>query len=175
MKLIPNGSNAMLRRLVISGYRSLRDVDIALGQLTIVTGANGSGKSSLYRALRLIGDVAQGRIIPSLAAEGGLGSTLWAGPESFSRGMLRGEARIQGTVRSKPISLKLGFSSDEYGYAIDLGLPIPDRSAFHRDPQIKTEAAWTGEILHRRSAFAQRRGSAVRLRGSSDWHNRSPA
>jgi hypothetical protein len=36
-----------------------------------VTGANGARKSSFYRALRLLADVAQGRAIASLAAEGG--------------------------------------------------------------------------------------------------------
>jgi len=61
----------MITKIAISGYRSLRDVRIALGALNVVTGANGSGKSSLYRALRLLADVAQGRIIQSLAAEGG--------------------------------------------------------------------------------------------------------
>src|SRR4051812_38082204 len=72
-----------LTRLCISGYRSLRDVRLELDPLTVVTGANGSGKSSLYRALRLLADIAQGRIIESLAIEGGLPSALWAGPESF--------------------------------------------------------------------------------------------
>ena len=41
----------MMTRLAISGYRSLRDIRVALGALNVVTGANGSGKSSLYRAL----------------------------------------------------------------------------------------------------------------------------
>jgi len=76
----------MITRLAISGYRSLREIKVTLGALNIVTGANGSGKSSLYRALRLLADIAQGRIIQSLAAEGGLESTLWAGPEALSRG-----------------------------------------------------------------------------------------
>lgn len=70
----------MLRTLAISGYRSLRDVRVELGALNVVTGPNGSGKSSLYRALRLLADIAQGRITRSLALEGGLTSTLWAGP-----------------------------------------------------------------------------------------------
>ena len=81
-----------------------------LGPLNVVTGANGSGKSSLYRALRLLADIAQGRIIQSLAAEGGLHSTLWAGPESLSRAVKRGDHPVQGTVRKNPISLKLGFA-----------------------------------------------------------------
>ena len=54
-----------------------------------VIGSNGSGKSSLYRALRLLADVAQGRVVASLAGEGGLASTLWAGPEKFSRALTR--------------------------------------------------------------------------------------
>jgi predicted ATPase len=48
----------MMTRLAISGYRSLRDVRLALGELNVVTGANGSGKSSLYRALKLLAEIA---------------------------------------------------------------------------------------------------------------------
>ena len=114
-----------ITRLCISGYRSLRDVRLELAALTVVTGANGSGKSSLYRALRLLADIAQGRIIQSLAVEGGLPSALWAGPEAFSRRMKSGDQPVQGTRRTGPVSLKLGFSSDDYGYAIDLGIPLP--------------------------------------------------
>ncbi len=44
----------MITRLAISGYRSLRDIVLELAPLTIVTGANGSGKSSLYRSLKLL-------------------------------------------------------------------------------------------------------------------------
>jgi predicted ATPase len=61
----------MITKVAIFGYRSLRDIKLSLGALNLVTGANGSGKSSLYRALRLLADIAQGRIIQSLAAEGG--------------------------------------------------------------------------------------------------------
>ncbi len=75
----------MLRTLAISGYRSLRDLVLPLAGLNLVTGPNGSGKSSLYRALRLLAETAQGRVVSSLAREGGLPSTLWAGPETISR------------------------------------------------------------------------------------------
>src|SRR5215470_8144682 len=93
-------ARSMLTKIAIAGYRSLRDVRLALGPLNVVTGANGSGKSSLYRALRLLADIAQGRNIQSLAGEGGLQSTLWAGPQSFSRAVRRGEHPVQGTVRT---------------------------------------------------------------------------
>jgi predicted ATPase len=161
----------MITRLAISGYRSLRDIRLALGPLNVVTGANGTGKSSLYRALKLLADIAQGRVIQSLAAEGGLQSTLWAGPEDFSRKMKAGAEPVQGTVRSKPVGLKLGFAGKDYGYAIDLGLPPPPSdSLFARDPEIKAESVWTGELLGRANAFAERRGPHVRIRrDSGEW------
>jgi predicted ATPase len=154
----------MIRTIAVSGYRSLRDIRLGLGALNVVTGANGAGKSSLYRSVRLLADIAQGRIIQSLAAEGGLHSTLWAGPEQLSRAMKRGEQPVQGTLRQNAISLKLGFSGDDYGYAIDLGLPIPSGSQFGRDPAIKTESQWNGETLTRTNVFAARNGPSVRIR-----------
>jgi predicted ATPase len=161
----------MISTLAISGYRSLRDICIGLDGLNVVTGANGSGKSSLYRALRLLADIAQGRVIQSLALEGGLQSTLWAGPEAFSRAMQQGRQPVQGVVRKNPVSLKLGFSGDDYGYAIDLGLPpqMPP-SAFNSDPEIKLESMWTGKVLRRANLFAERAGPSVRVRdGGGKW------
>lgn len=163
----------MITCLAVSGYRSLRDVTLALGRLNVVTGANGSGKSSLYRALRLLSDVAQGRAIASLAAEGGLASTLWAGPEQFSRAMRSGTHQVQGTVRSGPVSLKLGFASEDLGYAIDLGLPIPSHTRFSHDPEIKVEAVWSGPTMGRANLLADRHGPLVRVRssGSGSWRD----
>ena len=45
----------VISQLAVSGYRSLRDIKLLLAPLTIITGANGTGKSSVYRALRLLG------------------------------------------------------------------------------------------------------------------------
>ena len=160
----------MIRALAISGYRSLRDLRVELGSLNIVTGANGSGKSSLYRALRLLADIAQGRVVQSLAHEGGLRSTLWAGPESIGRAVKSGRYAIEGTRRQGPVSLKMGFADEDYGYAIDLGLPIPSTSQFNHDPQIKAEAIWTGALLGRNNALALRAGPSARLRAKSgEW------
>jgi predicted ATPase len=154
----------MITKLAISGYRSLRDVTLALGPVNVITGPNGSGKSSLYRALRLLADVAQGRVIQALAAEGGLNSTLWAGPETLSPAMKRGEVPVQATVRKGPVAVRLGFSGEDYGYAIDLGLPTPSSSLFSRDPAIKVESVWTGETLGRANDIALRNGPLVKLR-----------
>ncbi|SMC25263.1 Predicted ATPase [Andreprevotia lacus DSM 23236] len=159
----------MLHTLAIANYRSLRNLIAPLGRLTVVTGANGSGKSSLYRALRLLAETAQGGVIPSLAREGGLDSTLWAGPETISQAMRRGDVPLQGTVRNEPVALKLGFASEEFGYAIDLGLPIPGRTMFGGDPAIKRESIWAGPLYRPASALVERNNAVVKLRDGRSW------
>src|SRR5215471_8701008 len=158
----------MLTTLAISNYRSLRNLVVPLERLNVVTGANGSGKSSLYRALRLLADTAQSRVVPSLAQEGGLQSTLWAGPESISRSVKRGDHPVQGTMRERPINLRLGFASVEFGYLIDLGLPAPGNSAFSLDPQIKRECIWHGLVLRPSTMLVDRRGPLVRIHSGND-------
>ena len=99
----------VLTTVAIENYRSLRNLRLPLKPLNVVTGANGTGKSSLYRALRLLADCASGRVISSLAREGGLESVLWAGPEHLAAAVRSGRHPVQGTVRSGPISLQLGL------------------------------------------------------------------
>ena len=159
----------MLNTLAVSGYRSLREFVVPLERLNLVTGPNGSGKSNLYRALRLLAETAQGRVIPSLAREGGLQSTLWAGPETFSGAVLRGDQPVQGGGRTKPVSLRLGFAGGDFSYAIDLGLPPPPTGAFGHDPEIKRECIWSGPTLRPSAVLVDRRGPLVKSRDGKDW------
>ncbi|MBY4789975.1 AAA family ATPase, partial [Burkholderia dolosa] len=156
-----------LKTLAVANYRSLRELIVPLAALNVVTGPNGSGKSSVYRALRLLADTAQGRVIPSLAREGGLPSTLWAGPERFSRAMLAGDAPVTGTVRNRPVSLKLGFACGDFGYAIDLGLPVPSGSQFALDPVVKRECIWAGDVLRPSPLLVDPHGAQIRTRTAS--------
>src|SRR6267154_4932949 len=154
----------MLTTLAISNYRSLRNLIVPLGRLNVITGPNGSGKSSLYKSLRLLADTAQGRVVTSLASEGGLQSTLWAGPESISRAVRRGDYAVEGTRRKHRVSLRMGFASDEFGYLIDLGLPPPGKSAFSLDPEIKQECIWHGPTLRPMAMLVDRQGALGRIR-----------
>ena len=133
----------------------------------MVTGANGTGKSSLYRALRLLADCGRGEAIGSLAREGGLQSVLWAGPEQPRSPAA--PARTQGTNRTRPVSLELGYAADDFGYLIDLGLPqdAGHRSEFGRDPEIKREAVFAGPVLRPASTLVRRTRAHAEARSES--------
>ncbi|MGO9661659.1 MAG: AAA family ATPase [Acidimicrobiales bacterium] len=68
-----------LRRLWVRNYRSLVDVALEPARLTVLVGENGSGKTNLYRALRLLCRGAEGRLATTLLEEGGMPSVLFAG------------------------------------------------------------------------------------------------
>ncbi|MCK2031295.1 MULTISPECIES: AAA family ATPase [Microbacterium] len=156
----------MLTTLAVSGYRSLVDVVVPLDPLTVITGANGTGKSNLYRALRLLAATGHGRAVAAVAREGGLDSVLWAGPETP-----QGEG-AQGTRRTRPISVRLGIAADEVGYLIDLGLPQTDaRSLFTRDPEIKREQLFSGPFARPGTLFVDRQRGGVRVRGDDGWES----
>ena len=149
----------MIDTLAVANYRSLRSLVVPLARCTVVTGPNGSGKSNLYRALRLLADMARNGAVAALAREGGLASTMWAGPG-----------------RSGPVSLKLGFAGEEFGYAADLGLPQENNTAFALDPEIKSEAVWAGPVLRPAALTADRSGPQVRLRDDAGrWRTASTA
>src|SRR5829696_3215342 len=99
-----------IRALHVSGYRSVRDVRLALSRLNVLVGPNGCGKTNLYRAMYLLAAAAGGHLARTLADEGGMPSALWAG------------ARAKGPVR-----MTLGVELDEVTYELAAGLipPVP--------------------------------------------------
>jgi len=159
----------MIEALSVRNYRSLLDITLPLAGLNVITGANGSGKSNLYRALRLLSHTATGDVVSALAAEGGLPSTFWAGPETFSRAMRSGEHPVQGGPRNKVKRLSMGFASDSLSYLVELGLPEPSSSAFRLDPEIKRECIWHGPVYRAASCLVDRKGPAVKVRDGRRW------
>lgn len=157
----------MIQLVAVRGYRSLREVVLPMAPVTVVTGGNGSGKSSLYRALRLLGATATTGVVEPLARDGGLERVLWAGPEMISGAMRRGEVPVQGgSKRSAPISLGLGVVTDDLGYLIDIGLPVPSRTIFTKDPVIKREEIFAPPLFRPASRLASRKGRGVTVTGA---------
>lgn len=160
----------MITTLAIANYRSLREIVMPLGRMTVVTGTNGSGKSNLYKALRLLAESASGRIINAMAEDGGLESSIWAGPERITRGMRSGEVPVQGGPRQDVVRLKMGFAAEEFGYCTSLGLPPPSAtSKFQLDPEIKRECIWAGPFYRPASSLVDRAGPVVKVRSGRQW------
>ena len=160
----------MIRTVAVQGYRSLRDLILPLGQLSVITGANGSGKSSVYRSLHLLADSALNSVVASLAREGGLPSTFWAGPQTIARSVRQGTHAVEPLANRKVASLKLGFGGDMYGYSIDLGYPPspPPATMFELDPHVKRECIWHGPVYRKASALVDRRNNFVWLATTRD-------
>ncbi len=149
----------MLSEFHAAGYRSLRKIRFPVGRLGVFVGANGVGKTNLYRALQLLQASAAGTLSRELAAEGGMDSALWAG-----------ERDPRKPVR---LTLEAGFASvpsaaPEYVYEVSLGLAYsvrldPRSAAFAREAQVKEETL-TFRHRGRNQKLLERRGPAVTAR-----------
>ena len=87
--MAPGTAGPVMSTLAVENYRSLRHLVVPLAGLNVVTGANGSGKSSLYRALRLLADAARNGAVAALAREGGLPSFSPPDPNAASANLGR--------------------------------------------------------------------------------------
>lgn len=146
----------------IAGYRSLHEISFAPGQLTVVTGGNGVGKSNVYRALELVHAAAHGRLAWTLAREGGLDSVRWAGPEQ-----VRGEAakranrKIEGTRRKHVVRVRFGVQLSFACYEMALGVPVD--GAFPGDPEVKEEWLWHAPRRRPSNTWMTREGPGARV------------
>lgn len=104
-----------LKRLKVQGFRSLRDVDLELRDLTVLIGANGSGKSNLLSLLRLVHAAVSTDLQFRIATDGNASSVLHYGPKHTNE--IRVDLEIGG-----------GPESSEYGFT--LSLAAPDRLIF---------------------------------------------
>ncbi len=138
-----------LTELEISGYRSLRNIQLPLQQLNVVTGPNGSGKSNLYRSLWLIAQICEGSFAKSIAKEGGFLSAMWAGPRLNHK---------------KPFRMSLGFSTDDVTFQLVTGFPQPSGSLFCFDPEIKEEVIWVGPQRRKASTLLERKAGLTWFR-----------
>ena len=68
-----------IKQLDIAGFRSLKNVSWQPGDLNVVIGQNGTGKSNLLRMLELIAASAEGQLSNSIRANGGMQSMAWDG------------------------------------------------------------------------------------------------
>ena len=71
-----------LKRIVIEGFTSIRSASVALGQLNILVGANGAGKSNFVQSLELLGRIVEGELGLFVGLNGGASALLTSGDEA---------------------------------------------------------------------------------------------
>ena len=150
-----------VRAFEAKSFRSLKAIHYPVSNLDVFVGANGVGKTNLYRTLELLRSAAANTLAHDLSQEGGLASAMWAGPRGRSEA-----ARIR---------LAVGLSAEPesqsakalYRYEVEVGFPPPAASAsFQAEPQIKTEAvSFVGGS--RTARLMERRGPSVMARAES--------
>ncbi|MDP3300201.1 MAG: AAA family ATPase [Phenylobacterium sp.] len=143
-----------VRDFSASGYRSLQKITYPMSRLDVFVGANGVGKSNLYRALDLLQAAAQNQLGARLASEG-LDLAMWAGPRKA-----RDPARIALSVTlAAP-----GGRNSAFRYEVEVGFPQRvTAAAFNLEPQVKVETL-TYLSGQRRSRLVERRNAAVMAR-----------
>jgi predicted ATPase len=125
----------MIKQIHVAGYRSVRELELDLQPINVLTGPNGCGKSNLYNSLVLIGRAVQGQFARAIAEEGGTPSVFWAGGE-----------RIRYQRKKPPKRVVLSFTGEDFGYELQAGLPSMSEHAlgtkFELDPRVKEEFIW---------------------------------
>ncbi len=71
-----NDSAVRFGQLTVRGFRRLQDVKLSLRPLSVMIGANGTGKTSILDVLSLLAYSAQGRLSSSLSELSGLANVL---------------------------------------------------------------------------------------------------
>ncbi|MCB9740840.1 MAG: AAA family ATPase [Deltaproteobacteria bacterium] len=104
-----------LRRLRVAGLGSLRDVTLHPGRLTVLIGANGSGKSNVLKALNMVPLLPARGLQRFIGQAGGASALLHYGPQ-----------------QTESIELELDFALDghTYGYRASLGFAAGDKLLF---------------------------------------------
>lgn len=133
--------------LSIQGYRSIQNLRLSMDTVNVISGANGCGKSNLYKAVYLLAKAVNGELSKTLALEGGMPSVLWAGNKK------------QTTQTKASVRLVLSLQTDDLNYEISCGLPKPTLSKFRLDPEVKEEYVWFGDSRRPSNTLIERQGA----------------
>jgi predicted ATPase len=77
--------SVILKRIEISGYKSIAHVEIELGRLNVLIGANGAGKSNMLQSLGLFHALAHGTRDRYVSRTGGASAILHGGPKRTNK------------------------------------------------------------------------------------------
>jgi len=124
----------MLRRVALSGVKSIKSMDLELRPLNVLIGANGAGKSNLISFFKLLNEMMAGRLQLHIATTGRAQSLLHFGPKVTPQIEARLEFKSEGGINTYEMILvhAVGDSlvfADETVATYATGIERPTRSA----------------------------------------------
>lgn len=147
-----------LTEIHIAGYRSIRTIRFPVRQLSVLVGANGVGKTNLYRALELVRAAATGDLAREIAREGGLASVMWAGER---RAVDQPRLSLAVTLDDLDGGTRYGVEASlPRVYELETGYPSVTDAAFAEEAMVKAETL---------TLDARRRVALMDRKGPSAW------
>ena len=143
-----------LQRVKLSGFKSIREMDLELRALNVLIGANGAGKSNLISFFKMLNEMMAGQLQTFIATSGHAHSFLRFGPKVTSE--IR--ARLEFSVEVRAAT---GAATDVYEFR--LAYAAADQLVFAEE-QLAREGFLTRTAVGMGSGHAE-----AQLRTASDW------
>ena len=100
-----------LRSLTIKGFRSLRSLELNFEDLTVLIGANGSGKSNFISFFNMLSFMLSADLQTNIARKGAATSILHYGPKRTP--ILEAELEFQGPRGTSKYGFSLAFAAPD--------------------------------------------------------------
>ena len=91
-----------LNRIIVRGYKSLKDIDLAIGDRSILIGENGAGKSNLLAVFNMLKAIKEYELQAYVNREGGMNAILYNGRKQTEEcyiDIYREKYRFYGRIR----------------------------------------------------------------------------
>ncbi len=145
---------AKLQRVILNGFKSIKEMDLELRSLNVLIGANGAGKSNLVSFFKMLCEMIEGRLQRWIAEAGRAQSVLHYGPKrtqemeatlTFER--LPGGIAVNHRYHQRLLHVAgdtLAFAEEAIDSVLDSGTapgrPLVALGAGHLESRIKHEA-----------------------------------
>lgn len=160
-QMVPESNVLRFKHLSIEGFRRLYDIQLPLRPLSVMIGANGTGKTSVLDVLYLLANSAQSKLSESITELAGLPSILtYDRAEELKLGIsmtVPGHEPLNYSLKLKPLGVAYVISEEtlsqqRHGYArpfLHIDSRGPDIKYFEVDKRSRglVRPTWTHEAL----------------------------
>lgn len=126
------GKKNSVEQLSIHGFKSIQNLEgLKLGNINVLIGANGSGKSNFVSFFRMLGEMVEGRL------------QVWTGKQGYADRVVS-----FGVKETQTLSASIRFGRNGYDFSleptIDSGFVFTDESLYFNGPYHGAESYWLG-------------------------------